>query len=105
MIFVNALGVVMMLGGLLVGTVVWGGVSLITADSRLALALGALWGMGATALSDLWYRARHSCQRGLLGFFGPTTGGSLSFIPLWLLVGAWPLFGLVRAFSQKMGGP
>ena len=103
MIFVNALGVVMMLGGLLVGVVVWGGVSLLTVDSRLALTLGALWGMGATALSDLWYRAAHSCQRGLLRFFGPRAGGSLSFIPLWILVGLWPLFGLVMAFSKKMG--
>jgi hypothetical protein len=102
-IIFNLRAILMLLGGWVVGAAVGLGVTLITADSRLGLGLGALWGMGVVAVSDLWYRATHDAHRGLVRFFWPTSGGMLYYIPLWVLMGAVPLFGLVWATARKQG--
>jgi hypothetical protein len=101
---VNMPGVILLGLGALAAITLTVFVSLFSQDEKVLITSG-VWGTsGFLTLGDVQHRWRHHRSRGWYRFVSPTAGGSLFFIPIWVLFGALPfgagvLVGLCRYFG------
>lgn len=98
----NVAGLAMIILGMIVMYGLWWLVYLISGDSRYLMFVSVMAGLVATIIADLAYRALGDRQTGWLRFLYPSTGGSLFFLPVWLLgvlMGGRFLYSLIEALS------